>query len=79
MYLAKDRFYPSFNGYLNQWVLSMGDGSYEESNYEPLYRIVEDTSDNKYYTQSTYEENTEKLTYLYEEEVPEDFLTAAGM
>ena len=53
----------------------MGDGSYEESNYEPLYRIVEDTSDNKYYTQSTYEEDTEKLTYLYEEEVPEDFLT----
>jgi len=45
-----------------------------------LYNLVEDVTDNKYYSQATFVdpvENTEIveiLTDLYEEEVPEDYL-----
>jgi hypothetical protein len=60
---------------LKGWVFSVGEGSYKESDYEPLYTEVVDESDNRYYESSTntvVDVEEGQSTTLYEEDIPDD-------
>lgn len=73
-YVGRDRFYPGFSGELKNWLFAVGEGAFQEGDYDVLFNEDIDKGDNILYESITnvVQDDEHVISTLYQDEVPVD-------